>query len=87
MELQKKIKTRRGKVVSKSGDKSVRVQIDYKIKHPTYGKYIKRRTRLCVHDAANQGRVGDVVDIVECRPISKSKSWRLVKVVAKGISE
>ncbi len=85
MELEKKIRTRRGTVVSRSGDKSVKVQIDYKIKHPVYGKYIKRRTRLCVHDSANEAQVGDVIDIVECRPISKSKSWRLVKVVAKGI--
>ncbi len=85
MELEKKIRTRRGTVVSRSGDKSVKVQIDYKIKHPVYGKYIKRRTRLCVHDLANEAQVGDVIDIVECRPISKSKSWRLVKVVAKGI--
>ena len=83
----KKIKTRRGTVVSRSGDKSVKVQIDYKVKHPVYGKYIKRRTRLCVHDSANETQVGDVVDIVECRPISKSKNWRLVKVVAKGISQ
>ncbi len=87
MESQMKIRTRRGTVVSKSGDKSVKVQIDYKVKHPVYGKYIKRRTRLCVHDSANETQVGDVVDIVECRPISKSKSWRLVKVVQRGVNK
>jgi small subunit ribosomal protein S17 len=87
MESHKKIRTRRGTVVSRSGDKSVKVQIDYKVKHPVYGKYIKRRTRLCVHDSGNETQVGDVVDIVECRPISKTKNWRLVKVVAKGISK
>ena len=81
----KTLKTKRGVVVSKSGDKSVRVQIDYTVKHPMYGKYIKRRTKLGVHDPENQAGIGDTVDITECRPISKSKSWRLVKVVAKGI--
>lgn len=81
----KTFKTKRGVVVSKSGDKSVRVQIDYTVKHPMYGKYIKRRTKLGVHDPENQAGIGDTVDITECRPISKSKSWRLVKVVAKGI--
>jgi small subunit ribosomal protein S17 len=87
MESQMKIRTRRGTVVSRSGDKSVKVQIDYKVKHPVYGKYIKRRTRLCVHDSGNETQVGDVVDIVECRPISKSKSWRLVRVVQRGVSK
>ena len=81
----KTLKTKRGVVVSKSGDKSVRVQIDYTVKHPMYGKYIKRRTKLGVHDPQNEAGIGDTVDITECRPISKSKSWRLVKVVAKGI--
>ncbi len=80
-------KTKQAVVVSKSGDKSIKVQIDYKIKHPMYGKYIKRRTKLGVHDEKNMAGVGDVVEIVECRPISKSKSWRLVKVLKKGIIE
>ena len=83
----KKVKTRRGVVVSKSGDKSVKVQINYTVKHPVYGKYIKRRTKLGVHDESNSAGIGDVVDVIECRPISKSKSWRLVKVVEKGIVE
>lgn len=76
---------KRAVVVSLSGDKSIKVQIDYKVKHPMYGKYIKRRTRLGVHDENNVAGIGDVVDIVECRPISKSKSFRLVSVVKKGI--
>ena len=78
MGTEKKIKTRRGTVVSRSGDKSVRVQIDYKINHPVYGKYIKRRRRLCVHDSANETQVGDVVDIFECSPRSRSRGWRFV---------
>jgi len=87
MELRKEVKTRRAVVVSKSGDKSIKVHINYKVKHPVYGKYIKRRTKLVVHDSADEARVGDVVDIAECRPISKTKNWRLVKVVERGITE
>ena len=86
MDEKKQEKIVRGTVVSKSGDKSIKVVIDYKVKHPLYGKYIKRRTKLGVHDEANSAGVGDVVDVVPCRPISKSKSWRLVKVVAEAIS-
>jgi small subunit ribosomal protein S17 len=76
---------KRATVVSKSGDKSITVQIDYKVKHPMYGKYIKRRTKLGVHDENNVAGIGDIVDIVECRPISKSKNFRLVSVIKKGI--
>ena len=87
MEAKKQTKSRHGIVISKSGDKSIKVQIDYTVKHPRYGKYIKRRTKLGVHDSNNIAGLGDVVEIVECRPISKSKSWRLVKVIEKGIVE
>ena len=87
MESKKEIKTKHGVVISKSGDKSVKVQIDYTVKHPRYGKYIKRRTRLGVHDEKNAAGIGDTVEITECRPISKSKSWRLVRVIEKGIIE
>ena len=80
-------KTRTGKVISTKMDKTITVTVERRLQHPVYGKYIKRRTRLCVHDSANETQVGDVVDIAECRPISKSKNWRLVKVVAKGISQ
>ena len=87
MEDKKVKKTKRAVVVSKSGDKSITVQIDYKVKHPMYGKYIKRRTKLGVHDEKNLAGIGDTVDIAECRPISKSKNWRLVSIVRKGIVE
>ena len=80
-------RTKRGIVVSRSGDKSVKVQIDRKVKHPLYGKYIKRRTKLGVHDERNEAGVGDLVEITECRPISKSKSWRLIKILEKGVVE
>ena len=85
MKAKKELKTRRGTVVSISGDKSIRVQFDYTVKHPMYGKYMKRRTKFGVHDESNEAGIGDTVEVVECRPISKSKSWRLVKVVEKGI--
>ena len=79
-----KIKTERGLVVSKSGDKSIRVKISYITKHPKYGKYIRRSTKLGVHDASNQAAVGDEVEIAQCRPLSKTKSHRLVRIVKKG---
>ncbi len=78
-----KVKTLTAAVVSKSGDKSVTVAIDYKVKHPKYGKYMRRRTKLAVHDEHNQSGVGDVVEIAQCRPRSKRKSWRLLKIVQK----
>jgi len=78
-----KVKTLTAAVVSKSGDKSVTVAIDYKVKHPKYGKYMKRRTKLAVHDEHNQSGVGDVVEIAQCRPRSKRKSWRLLKIVQR----
>jgi len=82
---ERKLKTLTGVVVSNSGDKSVKVVIDFKVKHPKYGKYIKRRTKIGVHDEHNQSGVGDVVEIAECRPRSKTKSWRLVKVVQRAV--
>lgn len=80
----KKQRTLVGTVTSISGDMSIRVVIDYKIKHPKYGKYIKRSMKIAVHDQLNQSRVGDLVEIQECRPYSKTKSWRLVKIMQKA---
>ena len=80
----KKLKTLTAVVVSKGGNKSVTVSIDFKVRHPKYGKYIKRRTKLAVHDERNQSGIGDLVEIVESRPYSKTKSWRLVKVLEKA---
>jgi small subunit ribosomal protein S17 len=76
-----------GVVISHSGDKSIKVAIDFKVKHPKYGKYIKRRTKLGVHDEHNQAGLGDVVEVAECRPYSKTKSWRLVSVVEKALKD
>ena len=82
---ERKLKILTGVVVSNSGDKSIKVNIDFKVKHPKYGKYVRRRTKIGVHDEHNQGGVGDVVEIAECRPHSKTTSWRLVKVVKKAV--
>ena len=82
-EQKRKIVT--GRVIGNSGDKSIKVAIDFRVKHPKYGKYIERRSKLSVHDEHNQAGVGDIVEIAECRPYSKSKSWRLVKVVEKAV--
>jgi small subunit ribosomal protein S17 len=83
MKEKSNLRTRQGLVVSRSGDKSIKVTIDYITKHPKYGKYIRRSTNLGVHDASNQASVGDLVEIVKCRPISKTKSHRLVRVIKK----
>ena len=76
-----------GVVVSNSGDRSIKVAIDFKVRHPRYGKYIKRMTKLSVHDQYNHAAVGDVVEVAKCRPYSKTKSWRLVKILQKAIQQ
>ena len=76
-------RTRVGVVDTDTRDKSRKVVIDYRAKHPKYGKYISRRTVLHVHDEHNESARGDVVEVAECRPFSKTKSWRLVRIVEK----
>ncbi len=83
----KRTKTVTGRVISNSGDKSIRVAIDYKVRHPKYGKYVRRRTTFGVHDERNQAGTGDLVEIAECRPYSKTKCWRLVKVLEKAVEQ
>ena len=73
-----------GRVVSDKMDKTVTVLIERKVKHPVYAKYIRRSTRLHVHDAENACREGDKVTIEQCRPLSKSKAWRLVDIVGRS---
>lgn len=73
-----------GVVAAKSSDKTIRVEINTLVKHPQYGKYQRRRTRLSVHDPANEAAQGDTVEISPCRRMSRTKSWRLVKVVRRG---
>jgi len=73
-----------GSVVSDKMDKSAIVLIERKVKHPIYGKFVKKSTRFHIHDENNECGVGDTVQISECRPVSKTKSWTLVKVVNKA---
>ena len=73
-----------GRVVSNKMDKSVSVAIERTIKHPVYGKYIRRTSKVMAHDAANECREGDRVAIAECKPISKNKSWTVVSVVERA---
>jgi small subunit ribosomal protein S17 len=82
---ERKLRTLTGVVISNSGNKSLKVAIDLRVRHPKYGKYIKRRTKLAIHDEHNQGRVGDVVEIAGCKPYSKTKSWRLLRVLEKAV--
>ncbi|MDH5633184.1 MAG: 30S ribosomal protein S17 [Gammaproteobacteria bacterium] len=74
-----------GTVVSSKMDKSIVVAVDRKVAHPLYKKFISQRTKLHAHDENNECGEGDVVMIEECRPLSKTKSWRLVKVVEKAV--
>ncbi len=80
---EQKIRTVQGRVVSNKMDKTITVMIERFVKHPIYGKYIKRSTKLHAHDEANVCNEGDLVSITECRPLSKSKTWMLVDVLEK----
>jgi len=73
-----------GVVTSAKMNKTRRVEIPRLVKHPRYGKYIRRRTICHVHDESNESRMGDTVEIMEARPISKTKHWRLIRVVRKA---
>ena len=77
-------KERTGRVVSRSGEKSAVIELERLVKHPTYGKYIRRRKKLHVHDEKNECQVGDVIRVMETRPVSKLKRWRLVEVLEKA---
>ncbi len=77
-------KTRIGKVVKNKMDKSIIVAIERKVAHPIYKKYFKKTTKLMVHDEKNECNVGDVVKVMETRPLSKNKNWRLVEIVEKA---
>ena len=77
-------RTLTGTVTSDKMDKSITVMIERRVKHPIYGKFINRSTKLHVHDDANECGIGDTVVIEQCRPMSKTKSWRLVKVMEKA---
>jgi len=73
-----------GRVVSDKMDKTITVLIERKVRHPLYGKYVKKSTKLKAHDETNVAGEGDVVSIQQCRPISKMKTWRLMEVLEKA---
>jgi small subunit ribosomal protein S17 len=80
----KSVKTVTGKVVSNKMDKTIAVVVERLVRHEAYGKYLRRTTKLLAHDENNECREGDMVAIVECRPLSRNKSWRLVQVVSRA---
>ena len=77
-------RTVEGLVVSNKMDKSITVMVERRVPHPVYEKYVRRSTKIHAHDASNECNEGDVVTIEQCRPISKTKSWRLVSVIEKA---
>lgn len=76
-----------GRVVSNKMQKTVAVAIERMVRHPVFGKYVRRTTRLLAHDEAGACREGDLVSIVECRPISRRKSWRVAEILQRAESE
>jgi small subunit ribosomal protein S17 len=78
------LKTVEGRVVSNKMDKTVTVLVERQVKHPLYGKYIKRSTKLHAHDADNACKEGDVVQLTEIAPMSKTKNWRVVQVITRA---
>ncbi len=76
-------RTLQGRVVSDKMDKTVTVMIERRVKHPLYGKFVRRSTKVHAHDENNECRIGDVVVVEQCRPLSKTKSWRFVKLVER----
>jgi len=83
---QRKIQTRIGVVTSDKRDKTRTVMVSFQLLHSKYGKYMRRRQKINVHDPGNTSKLGDRVEIAACRPISKTKSWRLVRVVTAAVA-
>ncbi|MDH4460216.1 MAG: 30S ribosomal protein S17 [Spirosomataceae bacterium] len=77
-------KVRVGRVVSNKMDKSITVAVERKVKHPLYGKFMKKTSKVMAHDEKNECGIGDTVKVMETRPLSKNKRWRLVEVIEKA---
>jgi len=77
-------RTLSGVVASDVRDKTIKVSVERLVKMPKYGKYLRRNTIVHAHDEKNEAKVGDRVEVTECRPISKTKTWRLVRIIARG---
>jgi small subunit ribosomal protein S17 len=84
MSEDKTLRTVQGRVVSNKMDKTITVMVERKVKHPVYGKFVKKSTKLYAHDANNECNEGDVVTISACRPLSKSKKWKLETIVERA---
>ena len=83
-EQEKKVRTVEGRVISNKMDKTVTVEVERRVKHPVYKKYIRRSTKLHAHDEENTAKAGDLVRISETRPLSKLKRWRLVEILERA---
>lgn len=79
--------TRVGVVTSTARQKTIQITVSYLVRHPKYGKYLKRRTVLHAHDEQNECHSGDVVEVMQCRPLSKTKRWRLVRIIRRAPQE
>ena len=77
-------RTLQGRVVSDKMDKTITVLVERRVKHPLYGKFVRKSTKVHAHDEANECAVGDMVVVEQCRPLAKSKSWRLIKVLGRA---
>ncbi len=82
-----RLRTLTGRVVSNKMQKTIAVEIERLVKHPRYGKYIRRTTKLLAHDESNEAKIGDTVTITEGRPLSRNKCWRLVAVVTRAAAQ
>ena len=80
----KAVRTLTGQVVSNKMDKTIAVAIERVVRHPTYGKFVRRTTKLLAHDENNEAREGDTVSITPCRPLSRHKSWRLLAIIERA---
>jgi len=78
------VRTLTGQVVSHKMNKTITVEIERVVRHPTYGKYVRRTTKLLAHDENNEAKEGDTVSIAPCRPLSRHKSWRLLAIVERA---
>ena len=88
MSEEKKVaRTVTGRVISDKMQKTITVLVERKVPHPVYGKYVRRSTKLHAHDEQNECKQGDKVMIEQCRPVAKTKAWRLVKVVERAIAD
>ena len=83
-ETESKQRTVTGRVVSNRMDKSASIAVERLVKHPVYGKFIRRTSKLMAHDENNECQIGDTVEIAECRPISRHKAWRVVNIVVRA---